>query len=442
MPKRTHRNPDHVQRHNQPSPNNEAIANQLEALLTPAITSQQAYYRQLGLRARILNLPLMVAVVLTLLWRQVPGVQELTRLLAREDLLWCRATKVSQQALCERFLTFPAELFERVFKDLLPQLQAHWQQRSSRPLPDSIKFARKYFERIWVADGSTLEALFRKLKSLEDVPRGQLAGKICTVIDIVTRLPVEVWFHPLPKASETNFEADLLNLLKTKTLLLLDRGFYHFLFFDQLISQQVDFITRLKAGAAVKVLQVFTNQNNVRDQLIKLGTGRNGTPILTLRLVEIRCGQTWYAYITSVLDPVVLPPHVVADLYRRRWRIEEAFNTVKRLLGLSYLWTGSINGVKLQVWATWLFYAVLVDLGDAIADELALPFDRISLEMVYRGLYHFSVAYDKGKATDPVKYFAAKQNQDLGVVKQERKHVPKLDLSPFPSSYLTKVQFS
>jgi hypothetical protein len=442
MPKRTHRNPDHVQRHNQPSPNNEAIANQLEALLTPAITSQQAYYRQLGLRARILNLPLMVAVVLTLLWRQVPGVQELTRLLAREDLLWCRATKVSQQALCERFLTFPAELFERVFKDLLPQLQAHWQQRSSRPLPDSIKFARKYFERIWVADGSTLEALFRKLKSLEDVPRGQLAGKICTVIDIVTRLPVEVWFHTNPKASETNFEADLLNLLKTKTLLLLDRGFYHFLFFDQLISQQVDFITRLKAGAAVKVLQVFTNQNNVRDQLIKLGTGRNGTPILTLRLVEIRCGQTWYAYITSVLDPVVLPPHVVADLYRRRWRIEEAFNTVKRLLGLSYLWTGSINGVKLQVWATWLFYAVLVDLGDAIADELALPFDRISLEMVYRGLYHFSVAYDKGKATDPVKYFAAKQNQDLGVVKQERKHVPKLDLSPFPSSYLTKVQFS
>ena len=35
------------------------------------------------------------------------------------------------------------------------------------------------------------------------------------------------------------------------------------------------------------------------------------------------------------------------------WRIEQAFNLVKRLLGLSYLWTGSINGVKLQVWATW-----------------------------------------------------------------------------------------
>lgn len=91
--------------------------------------------------------------------------------------MWCRATKVSQQALSERFLTFPAELFERVFKDLLPQFQQNWQQRNKRPIPDSIKFALKDFERIWVADGSTLEALFCKLKSLEDVPRGLLAGK-------------------------------------------------------------------------------------------------------------------------------------------------------------------------------------------------------------------------------------------------------------------------
>ena len=106
MAKRTHRNPDHIQRHNRPSPDNEEIANQLSALLTPAIFAQEAYYRQLGLRDRLLNLALMVAVVLTLLWRQVPGVQELNRLLAREDLLWCRATKVSQQALSQRFLAF------------------------------------------------------------------------------------------------------------------------------------------------------------------------------------------------------------------------------------------------------------------------------------------------------------------------------------------------
>lgn len=433
MPKRTKRNSDHVQRHNTPTLDNEAIANQLKALLTPAIATQQKYYKQLGLRNRVLNLSLMVATVLTLLWRQVPGVQELTRLLAREDLLWCRATNVSQQSLSERFLVFPAELFERVFKDLLPQLQQNWQHRTQRPLPDSVKFTRANFERIWIADGSTLEALFRKLKSLQSQKDGHLAGKICTVIDLVTRLPVEVWFHTNPAASATSFEASLLNLLTAKTLILLDRGFYHFQFLQQLSERKVDFITRLKAKASIQVLEVFTSNHSVKDKLIKLGTGRGGAPILTLRLIEITVGETSYSYITSVLDPVLLPPYVVADLYRRRWRIEEAFHTVKRLLGLSYLWTGSINGIKLQVWATWLFYAVLVDLGDAVADELSLPFDRISLEMIYRGLYHFSVAQERGKADDPIKYFAAPENQDLGVVKYLRKPVSKLDLSPFPA---------
>lgn len=142
-----------------------------------------------------------------------------------------------------------------------------------------------------------------------------------------------------------------------------------------------------------------------------------------------------------MLDPHQLPPFVVADLYRRRWRIEEAFNVVKRLLGLSYLWTGSVNGVKLQLWATWLFYAVLVDLGDAVADEVGVPFDQISLEMLYRGLYHFSTALQTGKASDPVLYFAAPENQDLRVVKPRKPQLPP-DLSPFPKRLLTFVPSS
>ncbi len=115
-------------------------------------------------------------------------------------------------------------------------------------------------------------------------------------------------------------------------------------------------------------------------------------------------------------------------------RIEDAFNTVKRLLGLSYLWTGSINGIKLQIWATWLFYAVLVDLGDAVADEIALPNDRISLEMIYRGLYYFHGASCRGEASDPVKYFANPDNQKcLGIVKRQRKPNKKLIIAPFPA---------
>lgn len=329
-------------------------------------------------------------------------------------------------------MTFPSELFEKVFKDLLPYLRDAWYSRNKRPLPESIQFTLSKFEKIWIVDGSTLEALFRKLKSLEEASRGQLALKMSTVIDLITRLPVEIWFEGNPKASDTKLSENILNLVAENTLLLLDRGFDHLNFWLQLIERKVHFITRIKKGAAIKIEQVFTESYGLRDRRIRLGSGTQKTPFITLRLIEIRSGKTWHSYLTSGLDPNILPPYVVADLYRRRWRIEDAFNTVKRLLGLSYLWTGSINGIQLQIWATWLFDAVLVDLGDAVADELSLPFDDISLEMIYRGLYHFSVAHQKGKATDPVKYFADPKNRDLGIIKQQRKPNVKLIVAPFP----------
>jgi hypothetical protein len=64
----------HGKNKNRPQLENEAITSRLENLLTPAIAAQKSYYRQLELRGRILNLPLMVAAVLTLLlWREVAG---------------------------------------------------------------------------------------------------------------------------------------------------------------------------------------------------------------------------------------------------------------------------------------------------------------------------------------------------------------------------------
>ena len=103
----------------------------------------------------------------------------------------------------------------------------------------------------------------------------------------------------------------------------------------------------------------------------------------------------------------------------QRWRIEEAFLLVKRLLGLAYLWTGAANGLALPIWATWLLYAMLIDLRDAVAEELQVPLERISVEMVFHSLYFFAVAYHRGEATDPVRYLASQP--DLGIVKRRRK---------------------
>lgn len=188
----------------------------------------------------------MLAAVLTLVWRQVPSARELNRMLARENLLWAKATSVSQQALSQRLLTFPASMFERVLSELLVTLNQRWYQRKKRPLPLSVAYANQHFERIWIVDASTLEALFRKLKSLESETLGKLGGRICAVVDLKTRYPVQTWFHERPYAHESHFVPQLLELIASKTLLLLDRGFWNYSLFEQLILAQSDFITRLK----------------------------------------------------------------------------------------------------------------------------------------------------------------------------------------------------
>lgn len=98
----------HAGKKNRPQLENEAITSRVENLLTPAIAAQKSYYRQLELRDRILKLPLMVVAVLTLLWREVAGVRELTRLLNIEGFWWCAPQQVKQQALSQIFLTFSA----------------------------------------------------------------------------------------------------------------------------------------------------------------------------------------------------------------------------------------------------------------------------------------------------------------------------------------------
>ena len=137
------RNPDHVRRTNRPSPDNAVITERLKSLVTPAVFGQLADYRSLGLRDRLLSLPVMVAAVPLLLWRQVPSVCELTRLLGREDLFWTPKITVTQQVLSQRFLAFPAEIMQRVLLDLLPTLRARAGRRGSGPCPNRWCVRRK-----------------------------------------------------------------------------------------------------------------------------------------------------------------------------------------------------------------------------------------------------------------------------------------------------------
>jgi hypothetical protein len=120
-----------------------------------------------------------------------------------------------------------------------------------------------------------------------------------------------------------------------------------------------------------------------------------------------------------VLAPEDLSARQVWELYRWRWRIEAAFLLTKRVLELASLWTASPNGIQLQLFATLIFYAVLLNLCQQVAQALQEPLERISVEMVFRAFYHFSRAVQRGERDNLIEFLVAHAAL-LGLVKRWR----------------------
>jgi hypothetical protein len=399
------------------APPDAAVEALLEEVLEPATFSQVAHYHQLGLRERILNLPVMVAFVLSLLWRHIGSVREAVRVLNEEGLLWTGAMPVSPQAVLQRLRTLPPALFASVLEQVLPQMQARWQQRQ-RPLPEALVWAREHFSAVLALDGSTLDALSKKIGLLQGAVGNVLAGRMAALLDVASLLPRKLFYEENSKAHDQTFWQAAIEQVEPGMLLLFDLGFVDYAQFDRLSREGIFFVTRLKSNAKVKEIRLLLQAESVRDCLVTLGSGAKACQE-TYRLVAIKYAGKWYRYLTNVLDPAILPPVYVVALYWQRWRIEEAYLVVKRLLGLAYFASGAQNAIQTQLWATWILYAVLTDLTDAVAEALKQPFAMISVEMVYRGLYHFSQAYHRGVARDPIEYLARKASV-LDIIKAKR----------------------
>lgn len=401
------------------SPPDEQIAEHLTDIIHPLTMTQVAHFHDLGLRARTLNLPVMVALVLSMVWRQIGAVSELVKMLLDEGLLWAEPRKVSQQALSQRFRTFPAVLFLRIFLAVLPTMAERWKSRQ-RPLPPEVAWAQERYTEVVIHDGSTLDALVRKVGLLRDAETNPLAGRMTALLDLASRLPRYVWYEQDAEAHDQRFWPRILEALKAGSLLIFDLGYTNFGIYRQLTAMHVTFITRAKSNLVYQVERDLRRTAQVHDALVWIGKGDDRQLV---RLIQVIYQGKWYRYLTNELDTERLPAPYVVALYWQRWRIEDAYNVVKRLLGLAYFWVGSQNGVELQLWATWLLYVVLVDLTDAVAEELNQPFAALSLEMVYRSIYYFTGAYHRGETDDPVVYLANNATW-LGVIKRKRKHRP------------------
>lgn len=425
-----HGNPDLRRAVTVPAPSNEEIEARLRDWLTPGtyanLKTVKDKTRQL--RDRVLTLPVMVAIVLSLVYRQMSGLSEVLRVLEQEGLMWAEAQSVSKQALSNRLRTLPAGLFAQLFEQVIARMQ---QQRQAVMVPPEWQVVQQRFGAVWLADGSTLEAVAKRLDSLP-APASGLGGKMMMIVEAFCHRPVAAWYSANAHAHDQNWCDALIERLPKGGLLIFDLGFFNFVWFDAFTVAQKYFVTRWRQKTAFKVMRVLSQGQRHRDEILELGQYRSNPCRYPVRRVSVLWGKTWHTYLTNVLDPSQLSAQQVCDLYRQRWRIEEAFLLTKRLLGLAYLWVGGSNGVQIQLYATWIFYAVLTDLCAEVAVALNKPLEHISVEMVFRSLYHFSRARQQGRA-DALVPFLVQHYRSFGLVKAQRQrhrclHAQSLDI--------------
>jgi hypothetical protein len=369
------------------------VAQRLFAVLSPSLLAPRQLERRdprqpqrlIRMRQRLLTLPVLGAIIVSLVWRRIPAVAEVQRGLAREGLWWTPPLPVSPHAITKRRDVMPAAVMGPLCAEVWARLQAqvppplphqHWAAVRARcPLLASV-------------DGSMLEALRKKAQVLREQPGLELAGKVLVMVEVFSHRPLGQDSPEDALANDKRFAGAILAALPPGGWLVFDLGFFSLLWFDAFTDAAKCFVTRLREKTADRTVQVLSRSPDYRDESIQMGQYRATPCRHPLRLVSVLWQGAWYRYLTKVLEPQGLSARQVDALYRHRGWIADAVAPTKRLLDVADVWTGARHAVQVPLYATLMVYAGLGSRGQQAAQALGDPLERLSVARVFRAFDH------------------------------------------------------
>lgn len=126
-----------------------------------------------------------------------------------------------------------------------------------------------------------------------------------------------------------------LDALEPGDLLVMDRGYPSHRWFTQLQERNIGFCARITGDHRWKGVRRFT-RGPADDAIVDLGTKDQSMPLRLIRSL-LPSGKV-LVMVTNLVDDSLRPADF-AELYRRRWRIEEASKLIKARLQVEN-WTG------------------------------------------------------------------------------------------------------
>jgi len=178
-------------------------------------------------------------------------------------------------------------------------------------------------------------------------------GRVSMLYDVVNRVVVQAHLAAY-RTSERDLALAHLDSLRPGDLLLGDRGYPGFWLFSALQQRSVAYCVRVSQAfsGAVRafvvtgaVETVVEMQPNADAQAF---CRKHGIPVrpLSLRLVRVELSSGEVEVLaTSLLDATRYPAEIFAELYHRRWGIEEGYKLLKCRIELENFSGKSVNAV-------------------------------------------------------------------------------------------------
>lgn len=254
----------------------------------------------------------------------------------------------------------------RIYHDLAQTLIAR-----ARRLYADDSFGVELAQTVYALDSTTVDlclslfpwARFRSTKA---------AVKLHTLLDLRGPIPTMIAISDGKQADVTVLD-DLV--LEPGAFYVMDRGYVDFDRLYRFVLAGAFFVTRAKAGLRIHRLESrpVDGSTGVRsDQIVWLTLRRSLERYPDrFRRVSYRDPETnkGLVFLTNNFD---LPPLVIAQLYKSRWRVELFFKWIKQNLRIKHFFGTTDNAVKTQVWIAVCTYVLVAILRKELGLELSL----------------------------------------------------------------------
>lgn len=256
------------------------------------------------------------------------------------------------------------DVFETIYYDLL----THY-----KPILSDSRFKIDFGKQLSIIDSTTI-GLFKDV--LQCTGRKPKKGKQKGGIKVHMQVRADYNSPVLVKFTDaTTHDSQFINdiTFSKDQIYVFDRGYNDYERFEQFITGEIPFVTRLKHNASFLKKEEFdlkkdTDEAILLDEKIQLALKKEGK---IDRHIELRRVVYWdevhevcYEFISNIYE---LKPEQIAQIYKCRWIIELLFKQLKQNLPLQYFLGDNENAIKVQIWCALIWNLLITVLQRQIS---------------------------------------------------------------------------